>query len=110
MVKKKKCLNCKKIKPLNEFKPHKKTKDGLSLYCKICDKKFDDDHKAWRESMKNELDEIKKHKKSNTNLITLGYVNNMNELLYISDVAISKAPAKDDRSRPAFCTPIVINT
>ncbi len=45
------------------------------------------------ETLQNELISLKKSGTSPTNLIPLGFVNNMNELLSISDMAVAKAGA-----------------
>ena len=37
-IKKKKCSRCGKVKPVSEFSKSKYRKDGLRIYCKICDK------------------------------------------------------------------------
>jgi hypothetical protein len=34
------CSKCKETKPLSEFYKHKKTKDGLSCWCKYCLKSY----------------------------------------------------------------------
>ena len=41
----KKCTKCKKSKSLINFSKHKKIKDGLSCWCKICMKKYQQDNK-----------------------------------------------------------------
>jgi processive 1,2-diacylglycerol beta-glucosyltransferase len=42
------------------------------------------------DQLKEELEQLIKKRNSNTNLIPLGYVENMNELLYIADFVVAK--------------------
>ncbi|NJD03531.1 MAG: hypothetical protein FIA99_13275 [Ruminiclostridium sp.] len=59
------------------------------------------------ETMKNELEELKRMVKSKTNLLIFGFINNMNELLSISDLSISKAGASSTFESLASGSPII---
>jgi hypothetical protein len=43
------CTKCKKVKPLGEFGKFKMQKDGLKIYCKVCNNLF---AKIWRSKNK----------------------------------------------------------
>lgn len=40
----KKCLNCKEIKPLEEFQKRSSSKDGKTSLCKPCKRQYDNEH------------------------------------------------------------------
>ncbi len=59
------------------------------------------------EKLKNELEEFKKKYDSDTNLVPLGFVNNMNELISISDFTIAKAGASTTFESLFMRSPII---
>lgn len=59
------------------------------------------------EKLKQHLDDLKKNVVSSTNLIPLGYVNNMNELLSISDFIIGKGGASTTMEALMMGCPII---
>ncbi len=59
------------------------------------------------QGLKDSLDKLKNEVKSSTNLIPFGYVNNMNELLSISDFILAKAGASTTMESLMMGVPIV---
>lgn len=55
----KKCYKCLEIKNLSDFSKCKNKKDGLNIWCKLCDRK---NKKKWHD---NNIDKVKKYKKEN---------------------------------------------
>jgi hypothetical protein len=43
---KKYCPRCEEVKPVSEFRPNKKRKDGFQSYCLVCDKAYQAEHYA----------------------------------------------------------------
>ncbi|RMG79271.1 MAG: hypothetical protein D6707_08435 [Bacteroidetes bacterium] len=62
---------------------------------------------ARNEELKKELEELKTSITSDTNLIPLGFVSNMNELLYASDFCVAKAGASTTFEALLMGTPII---
>jgi 5-methylcytosine-specific restriction endonuclease McrA len=66
----KKCSKCKIEKCLDEFYKNKSQKDGLSRYCKICNKevskKYPTDYNKWKDYYKNHYQNNKSSRKSAT--------------------------------------------
>lgn len=54
---KKKCFECKKIKPICEFNSHEETKDKLSVYCISCETSIDNSLNECRTKMLNDIQE-----------------------------------------------------
>jgi hypothetical protein len=44
----KKCAHCRKTKPASDFKPSRKTKDGLSCCCRVCIPKHRRNTRKWK--------------------------------------------------------------
>jgi hypothetical protein len=42
----KKCSRCKTDKPISEFRKNSRSKDGLSVWCKDCEKEYDREYRA----------------------------------------------------------------
>ncbi len=59
------------------------------------------------EELKTQLEELKKNVSSDTVLVPLGFVSNMNELLSVSDVCIAKAGASTTFEALLLNTPII---
>ena len=59
------------------------------------------------ELLKKELEERKESTNSNTNLVPLGFVSNMNELLAVSDLCVAKAGASTTFEALLMGTPII---
>lgn len=60
----KSCTRCKETKLISEFSKNKLTKDGLSLYCKLCRRLNDKDKK---ENTENNIISINEHKQKAIN-------------------------------------------